>query len=183
MNVATCEALLGHSVRFVVLLVKDLTLNDEEKQYDYEDCLDRIRKDHREQLRNGSLVVCLDEAFNFHIPRFKNGAHKLAVLTPWNQGLETVEDGGIAPSRPIGMEGGCNPSSSKPNVARQECVATGSESSKKVSEGGCTPSQRRHILINLDADNILAESFAERFAEATQPANVMDHINLPWEVM
>jgi len=26
MNLATCEALLGHSVRFVVLLVKDLAM-------------------------------------------------------------------------------------------------------------------------------------------------------------
>lgn len=45
----------------------------------YEDCVDRISTDHSEQLRNGSLVVGLDEAFQFHSPRFKNAAHKLAA--------------------------------------------------------------------------------------------------------
>ena len=165
-NLATCEALLGHSVRFVVLLVKDLAMDDEEKQYEYEDCLDRIRGDHREQLRNGSLVIGLGEAFQFHCPRFKNASHRLAVLTPWHQGMETVEDGGIVPSSPIvGLEGGCTPSSSS--------------ASKRVSDnkGGCTPSKRRHILINLDADNILAQGFAEHFAASLSP-NVMDHVNL-----
>lgn len=64
--------------------------------------MDRISTDGRQDrvpakiaLRvNGfGWVVGLDEAFHFHSPRFKNAAHKLAVLTPWNQGLETVENG------------------------------------------------------------------------------------------
>lgn len=179
-NLATCEALLGHSVRFVVMLVKDLAMDDEdEKQYEFVDCVDRIRQDHKENLRNGSLVVGLGEAFQFHCSRFKNASHRLAVLTPWNQGMETSEEGGIVPARPmVGLEGGCAPSV-KPEVA----ASSSSSASNKVSEseGGCTPSkQKRHILINLDADNILAQGFAEQFAALS---NVVDHINLPWDVM
>ena len=100
-NLATQEGLLAAGgVRFVLLLVKDLLLEDAEKQYEFDDMVAYLRQTFAEEIRSGALVVGIDEARAFHSPTFKNAAHRLAILTPWC-GVETEVENLIVPKQKI----------------------------------------------------------------------------------
>eukprot|EP00435_Cladocopium_sp_Y103_P055399 s1796_g18.t1 len=76
-NLCTHEGLLGSGgVRFVLILVKDLLLEDDQKQYEFEEMVARLRQDFADEIRSGALVVEIDEARSFHSPTFKNAAHR-----------------------------------------------------------------------------------------------------------
>lgn len=197
-NLATQEGLLAAGgVRFVLLLVKDLLLEDAEKQYEFDDMVAYLRQTFAEEIRSGALVVGIDEARAFHSPIFKNAAHRLAILTPWC-GVETEVENLIVPKQKIlnstdaAASGGCTPDQSSVKaedgsvkVDHSSAAGSGRTLSALSTFTASWPlpreaNQERHILISLDADNILAQDFCRGFVQDPQ---IADKLNLPLEVM
>ena len=146
-NMLVCLPYLRHSVRFVIALfepnitsgrteVKDGVLKD------YKETVDFLRKHFEEFLKDGSLVVYLPKRALFHSSVCKNQSHKMAVMTPWGQGGSS-SDGFQEAARFDLVEDHCNKKGCTRITPASMDPTTGARN------------QRRHLLVNLDADNIM----------------------------
>ena len=182
MNMAVCEkAMNAGYVRFVVYMA--VRTDDQEK---FNDACVYLRENYSDQLASGALVVALGAATAFHSSKFKNAAHRLAVLTPWGQGLTSNMEHGIEPQQELqwpadggtsaassateavvkqeSADGGTSAAfSSTGKIVKQESTGAGVAVKQEMGSDGGTSLAPTHLLINLDADNILSADFLRDF--------------------
>ena len=120
------------NIRFCVALYNSGTDGEETKNF--------IQTHFQEELASGFLVVHYDTNLEyFHSSICKNAAHKVALMVPW--GMGAISSDGLTSLEmnwrrtPISWEDVADATSLSPT------------------------DQRRHVLINLDADNILSGNF------------------------
>ena len=118
---------------------------------DYLATKDFILENFAEELRTGRLVVSVHERIFFHSSICKNTAHKLALALPWRKGFESIADSGL-----------CPPQNIMPEQPEMISVAM-------TRGGGLTPAHEHHVLVNLDADNIMADSFPANLEAVLYP--------------
>ncbi|CAE7679347.1 unnamed protein product [Symbiodinium sp. CCMP2592] len=107
-----------------------------------------IEEHFQEELANGFLVVRFaNDVPHFHSPVCKNAAHKLALLVPWGQGFVSSD----------GLTSLDTDWTREPQAWEHVAPATAASTDR-----------RRHILINLDADNILSGNFVGLLAANNQ---------------
>ena len=130
------------NVRFCISLYDDAG-NDGKETRDF------IEENFQEELANGFLVVRFtSDLKHFHSSVCKNAAHKLALLVPWGQGFVSSD----------GLTSWDTDWTRKPKTWADVAPATAD---------GATD-RRRHILINLDADNLLSGNFVGLVANNNQ---------------
>ena len=130
------------NVRFCISLYDDAG-NDGKETRDF------IEENFQGELANGFLVVRFtSDLKHFHSSVCKNAAHKLALLVPWGQGFVSSD----------GLTSWDTDWTRKPKTWADVAPATAD---------GATD-RRRHILINLDADNLLSGNFVGLVANNNQ---------------
>ncbi|CAE7232171.1 unnamed protein product, partial [Symbiodinium sp. CCMP2456] len=131
----------SQNVRFCISLYDDAG-NDGKETRDF------IEENFQEELASGFLVVRFSSDLqHFHSSVCKNAAHKLALLVPWGQGFVSSD----------GLTSLDTDWTRKPKTWADVAPATA---------GGTDT--RRHILINVDADNILSGNFVGLVANNNQ---------------
>ena len=156
-NLLMCRKQLGYSVRFVVVLYKvdgnDLSTQAKTAiRKDYFETIQWLKHNCNHELASGSLVVYVASAPVFHSSKMKNLAHKCALLTPWQQGctIPTPEAGeGWNLSEQCRKAMPLDPKS----FAAQYDIRTPASFDPTIGAGN----PRNHMLVNLDADNILPD--------------------------
>ena len=170
-NMLVCLPYLRHSVRFVIALFEPnitsgRTEAKDELLRDYQETIDFLRKHFGDYLKDGSLVVYLPKRALFHSSVCKNQSHKMAVMTPWGQG-------------------GCSSDGFKEAVrfdlVEDHCKKKGltriTPASMDPTTGGTN--SRRHLLVNLEADNIMKVNWLNYMMAELKARNFLDS-NLIW---
>ena len=132
-NLMTTGRFSPHSVRFVVALYEGA--NGAQTR-------DWIEANFQEELASGTLVVgWLNDLSSFHSSRCKNVSHVLSLMVPWGQG-QVSQDG--LTSWAFNFDR---------SPTRWEDFANFAPATASLLDN------RRHLLINLDADNVLPIDF------------------------
>ena len=119
---------------------------------DYFETIQWLKHNCNHELASGSLVVYVASAPVVHSSKMKNLAHKCALLTPWQQGctIPTPEAGeGWNLSEQCRKAMPLDPKS----FAAQYDIRTPASFDPTIGAGN----PRNHMLVNLDADNILPD--------------------------
>ena len=131
------------NIRFCIALYNSGADGEETKNF--------IEQHFQEELASGFLVVHYDANLKyFHSSICKNAAHKVATMAPWgmgaiaSDGLTSLEMNWYATRK------------SWEDVANATCSSVN------------PTDNRRHVLINLDADNILSGNFPFNLASVQQ---------------
>ena len=143
------------NIRFCVALYNSGADGEETKNF--------IQTHFQEELASGFLVVRYDTNLEyFHSSICKNAAHKVAIMVPWGHGF--VSSDGLTSLEMNWYR----PAKSWDDVAEATYLSVN------------PTDKRRHVLINLDADNILSGNFPFNLARVQQITNAVqtrpDHL-------